>query len=135
MQVHQKDITEGKQMKKVKSTIKYPLQDLEVFGDISSKYLLSSPIARVAGSLFEDISPFANRKVNSKGRCRKIRFRDRQEAIEALHRIERYRGYSEEEGRVLTHRNEKRAYKCPICLGAHLTSQASTREVVEYVAA
>jgi hypothetical protein len=135
MQVHQIDIAEGSQMKNVKSTIKYPLQDFEVFGDVSSKHLSSSPIARVTETVFEDSSPFANRKGSSKGRCRKIRFRDRQEAIEVLHRIERYRGYSEEEGRVLTHRNEKRAYKCPICLGAHLTSQATTREVVENVAA
>jgi len=122
-------------MKNVKSIVKYSLQDFEVFGDISSEHLWSSPIARVADTVFEDSSPFANRKGSSKGRCRKIRFRDRQEAIEALHRIERYRGYSEEEGRVLTHRNEKRVYKCPICLGAHLTSQAATREVVENVAA
>jgi hypothetical protein len=135
MQVHQKDITEGNQMKNVKSTIKYSLQDFEVFGEIGSKYSLNSPIVRVSEAVLEDSSPFANRKGSSKGRCRKIRFRDLQEAIEALHRIERYRGYSEEEGRILTHRNEKRAYKCPICLGAHLTSQATVREVVENVAA
>jgi hypothetical protein len=75
------------------------------------------------------------RKVTRKGKCKKSRFRDLDEAIEVLHRIQRYRGYSEEAGKTLTHRNEKRAYNCPECLGAHLTSQPVAGEAEIHVAA
>jgi hypothetical protein len=58
-----------------------------------------------------------------KGKCvtGKIRYRDKQEAIEALHRAENTRKFSEQDG-LATRRNEKRVYKCPSCAGAHLTS-------------
>lgn len=60
-----------------------------------------------------------------KGKCStgKIRYRDKQEAIEALHRAENTRKFSEQDG-LATRRNEKRVYKCPTCAGVHLTSIA-----------
>ena len=60
-----------------------------------------------------------------KGKCStgKVRFRDRLEAIEALHRAENARKFSEQDG-LANRRNEKRVYKCPTCSGIHLTSIA-----------
>ena len=59
-----------------------------------------------------------------KGKCPsgKVRFRDRLEAIEALHRAENARKFSEQDG-LENRRNEKRIYKCSLCAGQHLTSQ------------
>jgi len=81
------------------------------------------------------IDPKSGRQARNKVVCRKTRFRDLDEAIETLHRIQRYRRYSQESGREISHRNEQRAYKCPTCLGAHLTSQVIQGEVSPYVAA
>lgn len=60
-----------------------------------------------------------------KGRCSsgKIRYRDRQEAIQSLHFIETGRKFDQEDG-IETKRTEKRTYKCPECSGIHLTSIA-----------
>lgn len=77
----------------------------------------------------------SGKQARNKVICRKTRFRDLEEAIETLHRIQRYRRYSQESGREITHRNERRAYKCPTCLGAHLTSQVIQGEASLYVAA
>lgn len=60
-----------------------------------------------------------------KGRCAsgKIRYRDKLEAVSALHRIETHRQFDTEDG-IATKRTEKRAYKCNLCAGVHLTSIA-----------
>ena len=59
-----------------------------------------------------------------KGKCPsgKVRFRDRLQAIEALHRAENARKFSEQDG-LENCRNEKRIYKCEFCAGHHLTKQ------------
>lgn len=75
------------------------------------------------------------RKTRQKRTCRKSRYRDLEEAIQTLHRIERYRKYSSEKGEEKTHRREKRAYFCPSCQGAHLTSQTVEGEAFANVAA
>jgi len=61
---------------------------------------------------------FAQKAICSK----KIRYRDRKEALEALHRIEVTRSYKIHDG-LDSYRRESRAYKCPDCRGAHLTSK------------
>ena len=72
----------------------------------------------------------ANRKghvvvAKLKGKCAsgKIRYRDKQEAIAALHHAENIRKFNEQDG-LANRRNEKRVYKCPTCAGVHLTSIA-----------
>jgi len=53
----------------------------------------------------------AGKRFQNRGHCSKSRFRDLAEAIETLHRIQRYRDYSRDAGLEMTHRNERRAYK------------------------
>ena len=72
--------------------------------------------------------------IRLKGDCRKRRFRDLDEALEALHQIERYRHFSGISEKNENHRRENRAYKCPSCLGAHLTSKPQLSELVMKVA-
>lgn len=72
--------------------------------------------------------------IRLKGDCRKRRFRDLEEALEALHQIERYRHFSGVSDELENHRRENRAYKCPTCLGAHLTSKPRLSELVMNVA-
>jgi hypothetical protein len=50
---------------------------------------------------------------------RKVRFRDHEEAVQALHAAEVARVFSSGD----TQRQECRAYACPACQGWHLTSQ------------
>jgi hypothetical protein len=93
-------------------------------------------VVRIKRSHLENSTLKFQRSRRQKGKCKKNRFRDLDEAIETLHRIQRYRNYSEESGAVLSHRREIRAYWCPSCLGAHLTSQAEQGvKVVNHVAA
>lgn len=119
-------------MKNAKSNVLYLVQEFNA-GDEVSQFMKTA--VRVSGSALLVETPTRTKKHNPKGHCKKSRFRDLDEAIEVLHRIQRYRGYAEEAGRTLTHRNEQRAYKCPICRGAHLTSKAAIGEVTENVAA
>jgi len=135
MQVHQTETTKGLQMKNAKSSVLYLFQEFS--SDEEAHFLTDSikSAIRVSGSALIIDKSSRPKKNTFKGHCKKTRFRDLDEAIEVLHRIQRYRGYAEEEGRTLTHRNEQRAYKCPICLGAHLTSKAAFGEVVGNVAA
>jgi hypothetical protein len=83
-----------------------------------------SKTLRIRTSRFEEGNRLVSTKMKSRKSCRKLRYRDLDEAIEALHRIIRYRMYADERGQVLTHRQECRAYFCPNCQGAHLTSQS-----------
>jgi hypothetical protein len=83
-----------------------------------------SKTLRIRSSRFEKDTRSMSTKMKSRKSCRKLRYRDLDEAIEALHRIIRYRMYADERGQVLTHRQECRAYFCPNCQGAHLTSQS-----------
>ena len=55
--------------------------------------------------------------------CKKVRFRDHQEAVEVLHTIERYKKFAGAEGKDISARNERRTYRCERCKGVHLTSQ------------
>jgi hypothetical protein len=61
-----------------------------------------------------------------KGRCKsgKIRYRDHEEAINALHRTQS-RAAVALEITGNTSRAEKRTYYCALCNGFHLTSQVS----------
>lgn len=52
----------------------------------------------------------------------KVRFRDKREALDALHRAVAMRRFSESEGQA-SRRQECRVYACPSCSGWHLTSQ------------
>jgi hypothetical protein len=62
-------------------------------------------------------------KVVSKATCNgKIRYRDRREALQVLHKIEVTRSYQLYDG-IESHRRESRVYACSDCKGAHLTSQ------------
>lgn len=58
-----------------------------------------------------------------KGECRKIRYRSRKDALQALRTIKYLRARYEDEG--YTHlKVERRAYRCPQCSnGYHLTSK------------
>lgn len=51
----------------------------------------------------------------------KVRFRDRREAIDALHRTQLH-AMQQIEVFGTTQRNETRCYRCPSCRGVHLTS-------------
>lgn len=86
-----------------------------------SLHLLKKTV-RVRTSHFQQSATDPHSRTKSRKNCRKARYRDLAEAIEVLHRIDRYRMYAEERGQVLTHRLECRAYFCPKCQGAHLTS-------------
>ncbi len=55
--------------------------------------------------------------------CKKVRFRDHREAVDALHTIERYKKFAGADGKDISSRNERRTYKCDRCKGVHLTSQ------------
>jgi hypothetical protein len=52
----------------------------------------------------------------------KVRFRDHEEAVEALHRADCARSRSVADGATSTHR-AVRTYYCPRCGGYHLTSR------------
>lgn len=59
------------------------------------------------------------------GRCSgsgKIRFRDKREALAAVHAASTSRRFAESDG-LVTARQERRTYLCSSCLGWHLTSQ------------
>lgn len=56
-------------------------------------------------------------------RCSKRRFRDHNEAVTVLHRIQTIRHWHDADG-TPTHRHERRCYACDRCRGYHLTSQA-----------
>jgi len=122
-------------MKNRKSNILYVVKELSTGEnpDFTSESL--KLVVRVSTSVLSTQDQLRPRKGSGRGHCKKIRFRDLDEAIKVLQRIQRYRGYAEEAGRSLTHRNEQRAYKCPACRGAHLTSKSIFGEVVENAAA
>ena len=54
---------------------------------------------------------------------KKTRYRDRKEALEALHRIQNIRSTNALEGKDWSHRKESRSYRCDQCNGFHLTSK------------
>ena len=135
MQVHQMELEKERHMKDEKNSAVRPLY--EVADSVNPDQILEivNKSVRVRKSHLQDPSLETHRARRHKGNCKKNRFRDLEEAIETLHRIERYRRYSSEAGLSKSHRKEQRAYKCPICLGAHLTSQAEQGLAVNYVAA
>ena len=53
---------------------------------------------------------------------KKVRFRDHEQAVEALHRAANHRHFAELDG-TNTRRQECRVYECKLCKGFHLTSQ------------
>lgn len=55
-------------------------------------------------------------------RCKKVRYHDHEEAVDALRTIRTYRSYAADE--VNPARLERRVYSCGICKGWHLTSQS-----------
>ena len=63
-------------------------------------------------------------KFTHKAICaKKTRYRDRREALEALHQIQNIRSTYTLEGKDWSHRKESRCYRCDQCLGFHLTSK------------
>lgn len=64
--------------------------------------------------------PYRTKKYRSKKRCEdagKVRYRNENDAINALSSLKSYQNKGEEK------RQEKRIYECPKCSGWHLTSQ------------
>ena len=80
----------------------------------------------------------ANRQTSQKrhlGQCSvsgKVRFRDKREALDALHHAVAVRRVVEAEGQA-TRRKECRVYPCPSCSGWHLTSQPADYRMTNYV--
>lgn len=135
MQVHQIELEKERHMKDEKNSVVGLLY--EVADSVNPDQILEivNKSLRIRKSHLQDPNLETHRARRHKGNCKKNRFRDLEEAIETLHRIERYRRYSSDAGLSKSHRKEQRAYKCPICLGAHLTSQAEQGVAVHYVAA
>lgn len=63
-----------------------------------------------------------SRKDSHRCTCGKVRYRDKKEAVAALHRIHNKVLYAKWEHRG-THRHETRSYLCGACHGWHLTSK------------
>lgn len=101
--------------------------------DFSKEVMGVHPI-RVKHFAIGERSQKVTKTVRLKGDCKKRRFRDIEEAHEVLHRIERYRQFSSTEDQAVQHRRENRAYRCPTCRGAHLTSKPDLTEQVMHVA-
>jgi len=101
--------------------------------DFSKEVLAVRPI-RVKHYAIGERHQKVIKTVRLKGDCKKRRFRDIEEAHEALHNIERYRQFSSTIDQGAQHRRENRAYRCPTCLGAHLTSKPELSEQVLNVA-
>jgi hypothetical protein len=118
-----------------KSRVKARSMQNGLQSDLDPSVQFLSKTLRIRASRFEDDTRFVSTKMKSRKSCRKLRYRDLDEAIEALHRIIRYRMYADERGQVLTHRLECRAYFCPNCQGAHLTSQSDEERGGESYAA
>jgi hypothetical protein len=120
-------------MKVAKNSVRRTLSVTSYAGD---EFRLDHPgvkSVRIRGSHLNRQAFTQTKTIRLKGACRKRRFRDLDEALEALHQIERYRHFS---GRIAQDdtRRESRAYKCPTCLGAHLTSRPQLSEMVMQVA-
>jgi hypothetical protein len=62
----------------------------------------------------------------------KVRFRDKREALDALHHAVAVRRVLEAEGQD-TRRKECRVYPCPSCNGWHLTSQPADYRMKSYM--
>jgi hypothetical protein len=122
-------------MKEAKSSVFRTFYDGADSNKVEQNIELLNKSVRVRKSHLQASDLDGQRARRQKGNCKKNRFRDLEEAIETLHRIERYRRYSAESGLLKSHRKEQRAYKCPTCRGAHLTSQIEQGVVVLNVAA
>jgi hypothetical protein len=70
-----------------------------------------------------------SKKTLEKSKCKKVRFRDHLEAVEALKTIRVVRLRNTNQG-TETRRRECRTYFCHRCRGHHLTSKASFLESV-----
>jgi hypothetical protein len=68
----------------------------------------------------------ASRTLIHKIECKKVRFRDHQEAIVAMHAIARFKKFAGEAGVDISARQERRTYRCELCKGVHLTSQSTS---------
>ena len=78
---------------------------------------------RIKKSHIQSVDDSRSPAVHSKGQCRKVRYRSRKDALQALRTIKYLRARYEEEG--YTHlKVERRAYRCGECAGGyHLTSK------------
>ena len=70
---------------------------------------------------FRDDEQMSKRIHLSRCRCGKVRYRDKREAVQILHRIQLVAGYQVAESGFTKHR-ECRIYSCGMCKGFHLTS-------------
>lgn len=70
-----------------------------------------------------------SKKTLEKSKCKKVRFRDHREAVEALKTIRVVRLRSINQG-TESRRRECRAYFCHRCRGHHLTSKVSFLESI-----
>ena len=78
---------------------------------------------RIKKSHVQNQDDFRSVYIRPKGECRKVRYRSRKDALQALRTIKYLRARYEEEG--YTHlKVERRAYRCCECAnGYHLTSK------------
>ena len=121
-------------MKVEKNSVRRTLCVTESHSDDLGFSLLKIGAVRHRGAHLSKAAFSHKKLIRLKGDCRKRRFRDLAEAQAALHQIERYRKFSGESGVENRARLENRAYRCPTCLGAHLTSKPLLSEVVMQVA-
>ena len=111
----------GKMMKKQLNSIE--IDDLDLDGINQS--VLKIRRSHLASVDQKDLQrgKYDKTKFAQKANCaKKTRYRDRREALEALHRIQNIRSTHNLEGKDWSHRKESRSYRCE-CMGYHLTSK------------
>jgi len=121
-------------MKVAKNSVRRTLSVSSYAGDEFRLENASVKVIRVREGNLNRKAFTKTKTIRLKGGCRKRRFRDIKEAHKALHQIERYRHFSGRTHLEGSTRRENRAYKCPSCLGAHLTSKPQLSELVMKVA-
>jgi hypothetical protein len=121
-------------MKVVKNSARRTVSWASYVGESSQLDVPRVSALRVRGSRLAQNRFTEKKTVRLKGGCKKRRFRDLEEALEALHQIERFRYFVGESEMADSGRRENRAYKCPACRGAHLTSKPQLSELVMNVA-
>jgi hypothetical protein len=112
----------GKMMKKHLNSIK--IEDLDLDGVDST--VLKIRRSHLASLDQKDLQrgKYHKTKFAQKAICnKKTRYRDRKEALEALHRIQNICYTNALEGKDWSHRKESRTYRCDQCSGYHLTSK------------
>ena len=107
-------------MKVVKDSVRRTLRIVMDSEDDSSLTVLQTRIVKIRASHLNEQAFTAVKTVRLKGDCKKLRYRDLDEALEALHRIENYRSYIEESGGQFNPAQRKASVQVPSLLGCAL---------------